>query len=143
MKINNFNIRVYGICLNEKKEILILKEKFQSEILYKFPGGGLEFGEGILDCLRREFFQELNLKFHHYQHFYTQEDFLVSKFKENDQIITIYYVLDIENFDHLKIEDSCIEEVIWWDLNQKNPLNLPIDKKVYHLLQKKLKLNIK
>ncbi|WPC11528.1 NUDIX hydrolase [Riemerella anatipestifer] len=90
MKINKINIRVYGIYLNDKSEILALEEKYAGEDLTKLPGGGLEYGEGLLDCLRREFWEELNLTVESAQHFYTQEDFLVSKFRDNEQLLTVY-----------------------------------------------------
>lgn len=75
MKIDKINIRVYGICLNSESEILALEEKYIGEDLTKLPGGGLEYGEGLLDCLQREFREELNLTVKSAQHFYTQEDF--------------------------------------------------------------------
>lgn len=35
----------------------------------KFPGGGLEYGEGVLECLHREFDEELNVKIDVIEHF--------------------------------------------------------------------------
>ena len=63
---------------------LILKEPYAGEILYKFPGGGLEFGESLIDGLKRELKEELNLDLTEASHFYTQEEFLVSKFRANE-----------------------------------------------------------
>lgn len=89
--IDKINVRVYGIALNSKREILVLEEQYVGEDLVKLPGGGLEFGEGLTDCLIREFEEELNLKVTIDEHFYTQEDFLVSKFRANEQLLTVYY----------------------------------------------------
>ena len=95
--IDKINIRVYAIYLNEKNELMALDEGYAGEKLIKLPGGGLEFGEGTIECLHREFAEELNLKIEVLEHFYTQEDFLVSRFRENEQLFTIYYTVNILN----------------------------------------------
>ena len=115
---------------------MVLKEGYAGEQLVKLPGGGLEFGEGILDCLHREFLEELNLKVRILEHFYTQEEFLVSRFRENEQLLTIYYKVEIINIKDLKILDSGIESVEWIPITGKNPLPLPIDQLVFEKLQK-------
>ena len=108
------------------------------EYLLKFVGGGLEFGESIVECLHREFEEELNLKIKNLEHFYTQEDFLVSKFRDNEQLLTIYYLAEIVDEDDLIIRDSCIEKVEWISLEtDENPFPLPVDKIVFGLLKKR------
>ena len=97
--IDKINIRVYAIYLNEKNELMALDEGYVGEKLIKLPGGGLEFGEGTIECLHREFAEELNLKIEVLEHFYTQEDFLVSRFRENEQLLTIYYTVNILNLE--------------------------------------------
>ncbi|MDQ6756651.1 MAG: NUDIX domain-containing protein, partial [Bacteroidota bacterium] len=57
-----FNIRIYGILINEQKQILVTDEIVRGKYITKFPGGGLEKGEGTRDCLKREFMEEMNLK---------------------------------------------------------------------------------
>ncbi|MEJ8598660.1 NUDIX hydrolase [Riemerella anatipestifer] len=135
MKINKINIRVYGICLNDESEILALEEKYAGENLTKLPGGGLEYGEGLLDCLRREFWEELNLTIKSVQHFYTQEDFLVSKFRDNEQLLTVYYLVEIEDLTSLKIKEPSIENIKWVALKYQCPFRLPIDKRVFEKLK--------
>ena len=93
--IDKINIRVYAIYLNEKNELMALDEGYAGEKLIKLPGGGLEFGEGTIECLHREFAEELNLKIEVLEHFYTQEDFLVSRFRENEQLLTILGIDDL------------------------------------------------
>ena len=113
-------------------------ECYAGEKLVKLPGGGLEFGEGTIECLHREFAEELNLKINVLEHFYTQEDFLVSRFRENEQLLTIYYMVDILNLEELKIIDESIEKVKWISLHEENPLELPIDKIVFQKLKNKI-----
>lgn len=136
--IDKINIRVYAIYLNENNELMALDEGYAGEKLVKLPGGGLEFGEGTLDCLHREFAEELNLKIKVLEHFYTQEDFLVSRFRENEQLLTVYYTVAILNLEELKIIDNSIEKVKWISLQEENPLELPIDKIVFQKLKEKL-----
>lgn len=135
--IDKINIRVYAIYLNENNELMALDEGYAGEKLVKLPGGGLEFGEGTLECLHREFAEELNLKIKVLEHFYTQEDFLVSRFRENEQLLTIYYTVDILNLNELKILDESIEKVKWISLQEENPLQLPIDKIVFRKLKER------
>ena len=54
-----FNIRVYGIVVNDRNELLVSDELVKGMQFTKFPGGGLEWGEGTQDCLVREFREEL------------------------------------------------------------------------------------
>ena len=72
------------------------------------------------------------------EHFYTQEDFLVSRFRENEQLLTIYYKVDILNLDELQILDESIEKIKWISLHEENPLELPIDQIVFQKLKEKL-----
>ena len=88
--------------------------------------------------MHREFAEELNLKIEIVDHFYTQEDFLVSKFRKNEQLLTIYYQVNILNLDELEILDESIEKVKWISLQEENPLPLPIDKIVFQKLKEKL-----
>ena len=136
--IDKINIRVYAIYLNEKNELMALDEGYAGEKLIKLPGGGLEFGEGTIECLHREFAEELNLKIEVLEHFYTQEDFLVSRFRENEQLLTIYDTVNILNLEDLNILDESIEKVKWISLHEENPLPLPIDKIVFEKLKEKL-----
>ena len=136
--IDKINIRVYAIYVNENQELMALDEGYAGKKLVKLPGGGLELGEGTLECLHREFAEELNLKIEVLEHFYTQEEFLVSMFRENEQLLTIYYTVNILNLDELKILDESIENVKWISLHEENPLPLPIDKIVFQKLKEKL-----
>ncbi len=86
-----FNIRVYGILINHNNEILVADEYIRGDFYTKFPGGGLEFGEGTRDCLAREFMEEMNLKVSVEEHIYTTDFFQMSAFNPSHQIVSIYY----------------------------------------------------
>ncbi|MFT3903675.1 MAG: NUDIX hydrolase [Niabella sp.] len=91
--ITSFNIRVYGILLNEKKQVLVSDEKIYKDNLNvtKFPGGGLELGEGPIDCIIRECKEEMNADVEVLEHLYTTDFFQPSAFNDEHQIISIYY----------------------------------------------------
>jgi ADP-ribose pyrophosphatase YjhB (NUDIX family) len=60
MRPDRFNIRVYALILDrQEKNILISDERVAGLEFSKFPGGGLEFGEGVMDCIHREAIEEL------------------------------------------------------------------------------------
>ena len=91
LKMKRFNVRVYGILLSETKQVLVSDEYIRGAYYTKFPGGGLEFGEGTRDCLKREFKEEMNLDIVVGEHIYTTEIFQMSAFIPDDQLIAIYY----------------------------------------------------
>ena len=75
-----FNIRVYGILQNKNGDVLVSDEFIRGNQYTKFPGGGLEFGEGTRDCLKREFLEEMQLKVLVTDHIYTTDFFQMSAF---------------------------------------------------------------
>src|SRR5688572_7277330 len=91
--MHRFTIRVYGILVNEKKQVLISDEFIRGNYYTKFPGGGLEFGEGTRECLKREFKEEMDLEVEVGEHLYTTDYFQISAFNSEHQIISIYYMV--------------------------------------------------
>ncbi|MBT3209811.1 MAG: NUDIX domain-containing protein [Bacteroidetes bacterium] len=91
MTINKFNIRIYGLFLNEENKILISDEFRLGMKMTKFPGGGLEFGEGSIDCLQREAIEEFGQEICDIEHFYTSDFFQQSYYFTDSQLISIYY----------------------------------------------------
>jgi ADP-ribose pyrophosphatase YjhB (NUDIX family) len=91
-----FVIRVYGIVINARQEVLITDEFQLGMKMTKFPGGGLQFGEGPIDCLKREFREECNgQEIKNIRHFYTTGFFQKALFFENHQLISIYYLAEL------------------------------------------------
>ncbi len=86
----SFNIRVYGWLMHEELGVLTTVENIQGKWYRKFPGGGLEWGEGINECLQREFLEELNLPIVVKRQLYTTDFFQLSAFNPQDQVISIY-----------------------------------------------------
>src|SRR4030095_5198828 len=148
-----FNIRVYGILINNNKQVLVSDEFIRGKYYTKFPGGGLEFGEGTRDCLAREFVEEMNLKDEVGEHIYTTDYFQVSAFNPGHQIISIYYYvkalepikaqLRTKPFDfdesQLKIYNEVGEietfRFINWEEFNSESVTLPIDKKVASIIK--------
>ena len=72
--MKGFNVRVYGILVHEN-HVLVSDEHIKGMNITKLPGGGLEYGEGTIDCVVREFKEELNLEIEVESHFYTTDFF--------------------------------------------------------------------
>ncbi|MDX5348377.1 MAG: NUDIX hydrolase [Hymenobacteraceae bacterium] len=57
-------VRVCGICLQNNK-VLVVKHQALDQVNNAFwspPGGGLEYGESLRDCLAREFEEETGIQ---------------------------------------------------------------------------------
>jgi len=89
-KPQKFTIRVYGIWVHEGR-VLVSEERHKGMQMNKFPGGGLEPGEGTRDCLIREFSEETGIDIEVGEHFYTTDFFVSSAFDPSVQVISIYY----------------------------------------------------
>jgi 8-oxo-dGTP diphosphatase len=90
-EIKHFNIRVYGLIIHDKKQILLTDEFVLDQKMTKFPGGGLHFGEGPVDCLKRESIEEFGQAVEIVDHFYTTHFFQPAFFYPDRQLISIYY----------------------------------------------------
>ena len=143
--INRFNLRVYGLLMNEINQILVVHEQINDFKFTKFPGGGLEYGEGILDCLIREFDEETGLDIDIIEHFYTTDFFQSSAFKPNDQLISVYYKVAAKNdWRTVTLEDQVLNngnrtELLRFEWVELHKLSLdlmtfPIDKFVCNKL---------
>ena len=77
--MHRFNVRVYGILIKDGK-VLVSDEYIKGNKITKFPGGGLEFGEGTIECIKREFIEEMQLPVEVISHFYTTDFFVSSAF---------------------------------------------------------------
>lgn len=148
-----FNIRVYGILINSAKQVLVSDEYIRGKYYTKFPGGGLEFGEGTRDCLKREFKEEMNLEVKIGDHIYTTDYYQMSAFNPSHQIISIYYFSEaLENITvPLRTKEFDFDEdqlLIYKELNEietfrfvekelfsADSVTLPIDKLVANMIK--------
>lgn len=139
-----FNVRVYGLLINDKHQILLSYEMIRGNFYTKFPGGGLEFGEGTIDGLKREFREEMNINIEVKDHFYTTNFYQQSAFNPNDQIISIYYYVGCEESFDLKTinsKEGRTENFRFINLAElsEEKVSFPIDKVVARLLSEKAK----
>lgn len=139
-----FNVRVYGILLNEDGLVLISDEQEYGLRFTKFPGGGLEMGEGLTDGLKREFLEECNLEVAIVRHFYTTDFYVRSAF-DDSQVISVYYIVKnitpvnlviktkIFDFDG---EGDVLQAFRWVKVSDLRPDDFifPTDKRVAELL---------
>jgi 8-oxo-dGTP pyrophosphatase MutT (NUDIX family) len=157
MAISRFTIRVYGILMDENQRVLLSDEFIRGDYFTKFPGGGMEFGEGTRDCLKREFKEETGLDVIIGEHIYTTDYFQQSAFNPDDQIMSIYYFVHAENRGILSVKTKVFDfelhqiadpkgqsEVLRWiawnELNE-DCVSLPIDKIVVKMLKQQLTIN--
>lgn len=146
MAIDKFNIRVYGIILNEKNQVLLADEYVLDQKMTKFPGGGLEFGEGPIDCIKREATEEFGQPIEVIEHFYTTHFFQPTLFYKDMQLISIYYRIKFTEHIKFKISTQPFDfppgingsiSFRWKAIQEllEEDLTFPIDKYVGKLLQ--------
>lgn len=140
-----FNIRVYGLLINNHKEILVTDEFRFGKEMTKFPGGGLIWGEGTIDCLKRECREEMCCEIEVIKHFYTTDFFQPAAFYEKHQLISIYYIIrntsplsvsiSKNKFDFEKKEGA--QSFRWVSISELNvdEFTFPIDKIVCEMLR--------
>ena len=136
--INNFNIRVYALII-ENDSILLSKELINGKIAIKFPGGGVEPGEGLIDALQREAKEEIGQQLTNIHHFYTTDFFQQSSFKPQDQLISIYYKASLSSTESLVQKTNPLPDqpvFFWKKIKELNitDLKFPIDRHVLNLI---------
>ena len=146
--IRHFNIRVYGLLINDRREVLLTDEFQVNQPMTKFPGGGLIFGEGPADCIKREAMEEFGQEIEIVDHFYTTDFFQKALFYKDHQLISIYYQIKFRDKINFKISDVPFDfekmengnQSFRWkkiaDL-QPDDLSFPIDKHVAIMLKEK------
>lgn len=110
--ITRFNIRVYGICIKDD-HLLVTDEVRWGHPMTKLPGGGLEYGEGVKACLKREWQEELAVEIEVGNVFFATPFFLVSSFDKQDQVVCLYY--------HVKLRGEPVGHF------SNEPMNFPKD----------------
>lgn len=136
-----FRIAVYGMLI-QNEQLLLCKENIQNKEVIKFPGGGLNFGEGTKDALIREFKEELEIDIHNIQHIYTTDFFIQSAFHKDYQVIAIYYLVNTHFILPYKPFIKNNIKFFWVSTNNltENLLTFDSDKKAIQEFIKKLSL---
>ena len=143
---NKFIIRVYGIFINQDKELLLSDEFMLDMKMTKFPGGGMNVGEGPKECLHREVMEEMGQEIDILEHLYTTDYYQPAYFFENYQLISIYYLaqfiepikfnISTKPFDfHELINGSMSFRWRKISLLTEDELTFPIDKKVVSIIK--------
>jgi ADP-ribose pyrophosphatase YjhB (NUDIX family) len=136
-----FNVRAYGALILHG-HILLSSENYRDIHFTKLPGGALEFGESLPQCVEREYLEEAGLKVEVLSHLYTTDFFQKSAFNESHQVISIYF--------HVKLlgEPDTLPKVVslenkgqvfsWKNLEMLtvDDFTFPIDKHIVPLLKR-------
>jgi ADP-ribose pyrophosphatase YjhB (NUDIX family) len=141
MQSKRFNLRVYGLLIWNNR-ILVSDEWIGEHQFTKFPGGGLEWGEGLEECVKREFLEEIGLEIEADGLYYVTDFFQVSAFRPNDQIVSFYYKVSSSSPDKIAVRHSKFDfgedKLVfrWVNLSDLNPeeFRFPIDRIVVQKL---------
>jgi 8-oxo-dGTP diphosphatase len=113
----------------------------------KFPGGGHEWGEGLIETVKRECVEELGQDPISAEHFYTTDFFIASAFHKEYQLISVYYKTVLPFPEKIKIAEKEFDfeeetegaQIFRWIPEEElspEQFTFPIDKKVVELLKK-------
>ena len=145
--LSRFYVRIFGFLFyNDRQRVLVSDEFRFGRAFTKFPGGGLEFGEGVLDALKREFYEEMEIDLLKASLFYINENFQDSAFSKKEQLLSIYYLIEEysgrlpmiaqERFDFDQVEEA--QSFRWIEISKmsEEEFTFPVDK----VISNKLKL---
>jgi ADP-ribose pyrophosphatase YjhB (NUDIX family) len=141
--VNRFNLRTYAIIINNRNELLVSDENRFGRAFTKFPGGGLEWGEGLADGLQRELLEEMKLKVEIGSLFFVNDFFQKSAFREEDQLLSFYFWVRPISFDAIPTTDHEVppkeegERFRWISLKDlsEEQFTFPLDKIVARRLK--------
>lgn len=145
--MQQFTLRVYGLLLHNG-HILVSDELIKGQHITKFPGGGLEFGEGLKDCLVREIREEIGVEALDPVHFYTTDFFQQSAFHTTPmQVVSVYYTFRVADAAAIPVITEPFngingpgdQEVFRWlriEGGREEDLSLPIDRVVWGMVRR-------
>lgn len=135
-----YNLRVYAVIIRDNA-VLVSDECRHGRCFTKFPGGGLQWGEGLKEALQRELQEEMALNAEVGDLFYVNDFFQISAFRDTEQLLSFYFSVDEIDLSQLSIEAEFNpvegQEKFRWislaDLNDAD-MTFPIDKEVIQLI---------
>ena len=94
----NMRLRVAGVLVHDKNLLLVQHEK-DGKIYWLLPGGGVRLGEPLYDSLKREFYEELNLRIAVHGLFFVVETIS----PQGDHILQPTFHVTAENIDETQL----------------------------------------
>jgi ADP-ribose pyrophosphatase YjhB (NUDIX family) len=145
-EIRYYNIRVYAIIMKGRYKVLLSDEYMMDMKMTKFPGGGMNFGEGPADAMFREAMEEFGQEIRIIRHYYTTDFFQRSMFFPDHQLISIYWLVRFDRPVKFRISDKPFDfaelkngnqSFRWCDIRQiqTEDLTFPIDRIVLNMLK--------
>ena len=144
--MHSYNIRVYGVLI-QQASLLVTDEIRFGLRMTKLPGGGLEHGEGLADCLRREWQEELEADIKVGEILYVNPFLQISAFNSQEEILAMYF--EVKSHTELKgtftqrpmdfPSDQNNQQLFRWiPLNELQPehFTFPIDQSLVPILKK-------
>ena len=109
------NVRVYMMVTRQhpqtgQPQVLVSYERLPRGGVMKFPGGGLEWGEGTTACLRREALEELGQPLEVGRLVHVSQRAHISSFDPNHQVIAVHYEARLEGPVEFE-DDGVLEDV--------------------------------
>lgn len=143
-----FNIRVYGLLINRANQVLLSDEFEYGKAFTKFPGGGLELGEGLNEALVREYHEECGIEITVQEHIHTTDEYVPSAFNDS-QVIAIYYRVEASeeelskidvrdtpfDFETIRAEEEPLQVFRWVSIDKmtENDLTFEIDRAAWRV----------
>lgn len=130
-------LRVCGICLQDDKLLLVRHQStVQNQAFWAPPGGGLQYGETIEECLRREVLEETGLETQ------VKRFLFVNEFRELPlQAVELFFELEITGGRLIKgidpeagPDEQLIEEVSFLTLQEIRDIPLSDKHRCLHYL---------
>jgi 8-oxo-dGTP diphosphatase len=123
-------VRVYGLLRDQHGRYLVLEEYFRGDWITKFPGGGVEPQEGLLEALYREINEELGLSVQRAEHFYTTHFYQRSYYHAQARLLAVYYRVFWEG--EIRLTSPRLR--FFWLFPELMALTFPVDRYVQRLL---------
>ncbi|RMF50409.1 MAG: NUDIX domain-containing protein [Bacteroidetes bacterium] len=128
-------VRVYGLMQDEAGRYLVMEEYFRGGWIVKFPGGGVQPQEGLIEALARELAEELSIQLTRAEHFYTTEFFQRSYYHAAARLLAVYYRVGWVG--EIRPQGPYLR--LYWLPAAFIPATFPVDRHVVQLLTKEEK----
>lgn len=123
-------VRVYALMQDQAGRYLVLEEYFRGTWVVKFPGGGVQPEEGLIQALHRELREELGIQLFQAEHFYTTEFFQRSYYHAEARLLAVYYRVRWEG----EIQPQGPYLRLYWLPPAFIPATFPVDRHVVGLI---------